>query len=439
MGIDKPDVRFVAHLDLPKTVESYYQETGRAGRDGLPADAWMVYGLQDVMKLRQMMAGADGSEEHKRAEQHRLNAMLGLCEITSCRRQALLHYFGEDVGGTLRQLRHLPQPGRDLGRHRGRAKALSCIYRTGQRFGAGHLTDVLLGRANERIRRHGHDRVSTYGIGKELSAEQWKSVYRQLAAAGLVSVDLAGYGALRLNEQSRPVLRGEQRVALRRDPDRQQRRTSERAAPGVADDPEAQALWERLRRCRRTLAEEQGVPPYVIFGDATLREMLRYRPGGREQLARLSGVGTVKLERYADAFLATLAEHEAAHGRPAQLPEPPARAPARPQTRSAEGLSDTVHETLRLRREGQGVEAIARQRDLQPTTVYNHLARGIEQGELELAQVVALSEHERRCIEYAFEQLPPDAALTLKPVYDTLNGEYSYGVLRCVRAAMRAG
>ncbi len=306
MGIDKPDVRFVAHLDLPKTIEAYYQETGRAGRDGQPADAWMVYGLQDVIKLRQMMDGSEGSEEHKRAEQHRLNAMLGLCEITSCRRQALLHYFDDRLDRPCGNCDTCLQPVDTWDGTEPARKALSAVYRTGQRFGVNHLIDVLRGADNEHILQFDHHQLPTYGIGKDLDANQWRSVFRQLVARGYLSVDMARFGALRLEDRCRPLLRGEETLDLRQDPKRQSaRQTTRQPLPEDIDV----ALWEALRDCRRELAEEQGIPPYIIFHDRTLREMCQRMPQSLAELAQVGGVGERKLDKYGAAFLNVLREH----------------------------------------------------------------------------------------------------------------------------------
>jgi ATP-dependent DNA helicase RecQ len=309
MGIDKPDVRFVAHLDMPKTVESYYQETGRAGRDGLAANAWMIYGLQDVIKLRQMMATSAGSEEHKRAEQHRLNAMLGLCEITSCRRQALLNYFGDQLEQPCGNCDSCLEPADTWDGTEAARMALSAVYRTGQRFGVNHLIDVLRGSEADKIMQFDHHLLPTFGIGKQWDNNQWRSVFRQLVARGLLSVDLERFGALRLEEKCRPLLRGEERIELRRDQPqkkaaRQQTRT---ALPADIDI----ALWEALRERRRLLAEEQGVPPYVIFHDRTLQEMCFQLPRNRAELGHISGVGERKLEKYGVQFLQVIEQHAA--------------------------------------------------------------------------------------------------------------------------------
>ncbi len=313
MGIDKPDVRFVAHLDLPKTVEAYYQETGRAGRDGLPADAWLVYGLQDVMKLRQMMDSSQGSEEHKRAEQQRLNAMLGLCEITGCRRQALLGYFGEELPEPCGNCDTCLEPVDTWDGTEAARMALSAVYRTGQRFGVGHLVDVLRGVDSDKVRQFAHDNLPTFGVGSALDVNQWRSVFRQLVASAYLAVDLERYGALRLREKARPLLKGEETLPLRRDSraggGAARRRAAPTAVPEGGLDP---ALWEALRSCRMELAREQGVPPYVIFHDRTLQALALEQPRDLDAFGAISGVGERKREKYGPAFLAVLEAHREA-------------------------------------------------------------------------------------------------------------------------------
>ena len=305
MGIDKPDVRFVAHLDLPKSIESYYQETGRAGRDGAPADAWMAYGLSEVVTLRQMVEGSGADEQRKRVEVRKLDALLGLCELTTCRRRTLLAYFGEEGAGPCGNCDNCIAPPEAWDATEAARKALSCVYRTGQRFGAGYVTDVLLGKDNERIRGFGHHRLSTFGIGADIDASTWRSVFRQLVARGLMSVDVEGFGSLKLTEASRAVLRGECEVTLRRDapaPKKPRREPTARAAR-TALGPEHQALFDALRARRRELAREQGVPPYVIFHDTTLEAMAEEQPRTLEEFAALPGVGEKKLERYGTTFI----------------------------------------------------------------------------------------------------------------------------------------
>ena len=303
MGIDKPDVRFVAHLDLPKTIEAYYQETGRAGRDGAPANAWMIYGLQDVIKLRQMMQSSQGSEQHKRIEQHRLNAMLGLCEITSCRRQALLAYFGETYPEPCGNCDGCLEPAQTWDATEACRMALSAVARTGERFGVNHLIDVLKGKETDKIWQFDHHHLPTFGVGDALDNNQWRSVFRQLVGRGYLSVDLQGFGALKLQEKCRPLLRGECEIALRLD---QKQKVAKRQTKTPLPEDINVGLWEALRDCRRELAEEQGVPPYVIFHDSTLVEMCSAVPKTLDAFSKLSGVGERKLMKYGEAFIAAI-------------------------------------------------------------------------------------------------------------------------------------
>ncbi|NCF27748.1 MAG: DNA helicase RecQ [Gammaproteobacteria bacterium] len=311
MGIDKPNVRFVAHLDLPKSIEAYYQETGRAGRDGLPADAWMVYGLADVIRLRQMLETSEADEQHKRRERSKLEAMLGYCELTTCRRQVLLAHFDDVLETPCGNCDTCLQPVDSWDGTEAAQKALSCVYRTGQRFGVNYLIDVLLGKSNERMHRFGHDTISTFGIGAELAQQQWRSVFRQLVARGLLGVDMEGHGGLHLTSSSRGALRGETTLWLRKDlaPEKRRRVKAERAQALTSEDDAS--LWEILRAHRLELATTQGVPPYVIFHDSTLLEMTRTVPTSIEAMASINGIGQVKLERYGDSFLDLLRAHAA--------------------------------------------------------------------------------------------------------------------------------
>ncbi|MBK1875117.1 DNA helicase RecQ [Marinobacter sp. 1-3A] len=311
MGIDKPDVRFVAHLDLPRSLEAYYQETGRAGRDGKPSTAWMVYRLQDVIKLRQMLEASQGNDHFKRIERQKLDAMLGLCEVTKCRRQVLLNYFGDALDAPCGNCDTCLNPPETWDGTVAVQKALSCVFRTGQRFGVTHLIDVLRGSENERVLQLGHHQVSTYGIGAEFSASEWKSVFRQLVANGYLRTDPDGYGALQLTEECRPLLKGEHKVELRKDP--VVKKSSGRSSGGRTGSPVKDQVtdhvgWEALRACRKELADKQGVPPYVIFHDTTLFDMLERKPQTLDELAGVSGVGAAKLEKYGEIFLAAIAK-----------------------------------------------------------------------------------------------------------------------------------
>ncbi|MDN5870159.1 MAG: DNA helicase RecQ [Nitrococcus sp.] len=307
MGIDKPDVRFVAHLDLPASIEGYYQETGRGGRDGRPADAWMLYGLGDVVQRRRMIEQSESSEARKRVERHKLDAMLAYCEISTCRRAQLLRYFGEQPQAACGHCDTCLTPPATWDATEAARKLLSAVYRTGQRFGAQYLIEHLRGEADERAAKFGHRRLSTFGIGTELSAKQWRSLIRQLVAHGYLDVDLDGYGGLRLGERARPLLRGEQPLHLRRD--RTPERPSSQAKPRADIAPKDAALWETLRALRKRLAAEQGVPGYVIFHDTTLLEMVARRPASDAEFLALTGVGERKLEAFGAPFMQAIAAH----------------------------------------------------------------------------------------------------------------------------------
>jgi ATP-dependent DNA helicase RecQ len=309
MGIDKPDVRFVAHLDLPKSIEAYYQETGRAGRDGEPADAWMVYGLQDVVQLSQFVAASEADEQHKRRERAKLDALLGWCEVTECRRRPLLEYFGEPRTEACGNCDNCASPPATWDGTEAARKLLSAVYRTGQSFGAAHVIDVLRGEATEKVARHRHERLSVFGIGSDVPVSAWRSLLRQLLVLGHVRVDHDGYGALALTEASRALLRGEATVRVREDTKAPAARKS-RAVPSEIG-PQDEPLWQALRECRRELAAEQNVPPYVIFHDATLKQMAALRPADAATLLAIGGVGQAKLARYGERFLAVLRAHAA--------------------------------------------------------------------------------------------------------------------------------
>ena len=309
MGIDKPDVRFVAHLDLPKSVEGYYQETGRAGRDGLPSTAWLAYGLQDVVQQRRMIDQSEGDRAHRLKLSQHLDAMLALCETLECRRVQLLAYFGEKSSACGNCDTCLNPPEGWDGTIPAQ-KLLSTVVRLlrerNQKFGAQHIVDILLGKRNARVEQQGHDSIATFGIGGELSEQEWRGVVRQLLAQGLLGVNSDGYGTLVLTEASASVLDGSRRVNLRREPERAVK-AAKKSTIAASLPAEAAPLFERLREWRSGVAREQAVPAYIIFGDATLRGIALSEPTSLEQLAGISGIGEKKLEAYGEALLEVVA------------------------------------------------------------------------------------------------------------------------------------
>lgn len=302
MGIDKPDVRFVAHLDLPKSIEAYYQETGRAGRDGLSADAWMAYGMADVAVHRSLIDSSDADDAHKRLEHRKLSALLGLCETASCRRLILLSYFGDEPADRCENCDTCLNPVETWDGTLAAKKAVYLVKQTGQRFGATYLTDIMLGKTNERIIRFEHDKLSAFGKGVELSEREWASVFRQLVSIGYLSVDMERYGSICLTPESASVLQGTVSVPLRKDRHLRAKKTKVRAASKLVS-PEAVGIFEALRAHRMKLANELGVPPYVIFHDSTLKAMAETRPASIDEMSRISGVGERKLAKYGSIFL----------------------------------------------------------------------------------------------------------------------------------------
>ncbi len=421
MGIDKPNVRFVAHLDLPKTIEGYYQETGRAGRDGLPANAWMAYGLNDVVMLRRFITHSDADVEHKNLEHHKLNAMLALCEQFHCRRQTLLRYFGENLELPCGNCDNCLKPVKTSDATFFAQQALSCVFRCGQSFGANHLIDVLLGIQNEKVLAFRHHKVSTFGIGKQLTKSQWEAVFRQLVARGFIEVDFGHYFTMRLSEKCRPLLRGEEMFILREDfaPQIDKRRLKKtlkerKTKAKIVQYDIKTALWNALREKRRELSEAQQVAPYSIFQDMTLMEMLEKRPKNLEEIGALSGVGEYKLAHYAQDFLNILKCYEIIEN------------PTFP----------SAQKTMLLFQINQDVSEIAKLCQLQESTICGHLMAAIAEKTVTVGVVTKLPEKEIKDIRAAIEQLTDDENFSLKPVYELFEGKYHYGILKCVHASL---
>ncbi len=422
MGIDKPDVRFVAHLDLPKSMEAYYQETGRAGRDGLPADAWLAYGLEDVASLRRLVEKSEADAQHKRVEHHKLDTLIGYCEITTCRRQSLLAYFGDHLPEPCGNCDTCLEPPRTWDGTETLQKALSAIYRTGQRYGVNYLIDVLTGKQTERIQQAGHHQLTVFGVGKEFPEDAWRDIFRQAVTLGLAAVDVQGYGGLYLTEKARPVLRGSQRVALRERLRRSSAPRQRTPHPGDEFEGGDRLLWETLRDFRAKVAAEENVAPFQIFHDSTLADMVSHCPETLREFAGISGVGQRKLERYGKRFLAIIQAHVTEHG-------------SSPRERLA-NFPETLEATLNLLRDGASPADIAKQRGLKLGTIYSHLSRALESGFLKLEEIPGITSTMVDDIIHAWKALPAEQQNKLRPLYEALEGGYDYDIIRCVLAGV---
>ena len=313
MGIDRPDVRFVAHVDLPKSLEGYYQETGRAGRDGEPSEAWMAYGLADLVQQERFIAESLADDQHKRIDRIRLDAMLGYAEASGCRRVILLSYFGE-MSGPCGNCDNCQEPPQLWDGTVATQKALSAVMRTGERFGAGHLIDVLLGKSTEKVRAQGHDGLKTFGCGTELDEHQWRNVYRQLVARGILRPDPGAMGAFKLTDLARPILAGEETIQLRTPATKTakgSKSTSKSAAKTPVDvTPEDESLFQALRAERRKIADAESMPAFVVMDDKTLRGLCAARPKNVQQMLNVHGIGQVKADKYGEAMLAVIVDHQ---------------------------------------------------------------------------------------------------------------------------------
>jgi ATP-dependent DNA helicase RecQ len=414
MGIDKPDVRFVAHLNLPKSIESYYQETGRAGRDGLPANTWMAYGLNDVVTYQQWIENSDASAEQKQVERQKLDALLGLCEHSACRRQSLLSYFNEPYDTACGNCGNCLSPPETMDGLELAQKALSTVYHTGQRFGVAYMIKILRGARDERILSNGHDRVSTFGIGKSLDDKGWRSVFRQLIARGFLISDPLQHGGLRLSETCRPLLKGEEPFHLRM-LKRAKKHSKSSSKPQSHVRAVDKDLWEALVALRVSLAEKQNVPPYVICHNRTLEDLCMRRPTCLDDLYEVTGLAERKIARYGEAFLNVINANE-------------------PEGVLKNKLTDTVNQSLRLFLKGHSAGEIAEIRGINSATVFDHFAEAIEAGVLDISDLKEFDTAAINEISHIFEEMNIYETGRLKPSYEALEGRYNYGMLKCVLA-----
>ena len=413
MGIDKPDVRFVAHLNLPKSIEAYYQETGRAGRDGLPADAWMTYSLKDLMTLKQMNQDSS-SVEQQHVSHNKLETLMSLCETTDCRRQHLLNYFGEASEKKCGNCDICIDPPETWDATEAARKALSCVYRTGQRFGVGYVVDVLRGKNNNRIEQNRHHQTTTYGIGKEHSQTEWKNIFRQLIGHGFLDTNPDNFGAMTLTEKSRPLLRNEINLNLRKLKKQSNKATKSRdTLLREIDEP----VFEALRQKRLSIAKDEGVPPYVIFHDKTLIDMARLRPANLTDMSLIAGIGDKKLNKFGQFFIDVLDEFE-----------------IHPWMKN--NLSETINLTLSFYQQHKNVQQVAELRELTESTIYTHLSKAIESSTISIEDIEEISHQDIELARQAIQLCAAEGNDSTKSIYDSLNGDIDYGAIHCIKASM---